>query len=57
MTLITLDEAEQDFVESVTYYESREPGLGSRFRDEVPTAGRIDSPTSRRPDVRIPLKH
>jgi len=35
MRLITLDEAEQEFVESVAYYESREPGLGSRFRDEI----------------------
>lgn len=37
MTLITLDEAEKDFVESAAYYESREKGLGSRFRDEVAT--------------------
>lgn len=35
MTLITLEEAEQEFAESATYYESREPGLGLRFRDEV----------------------
>lgn len=35
MRLITLDDAEQEFVESVAYYESREPGLGSRFRDEL----------------------
>ena len=35
MTLITLEEAEQEFVESIAYYESREPGLGLRFRDEV----------------------
>jgi len=35
MTLITLDEAEQEFAKSVANYESREPGLGSRFRDEV----------------------
>ncbi|MBU6402321.1 MAG: type II toxin-antitoxin system RelE/ParE family toxin [Verrucomicrobia bacterium] len=35
MTLITLEEAAQEFAESVAYYESREPGLGSRFRDEV----------------------
>ena len=27
MTLITLDEAEKDFVESAAYYESREKGL------------------------------
>jgi hypothetical protein len=35
MRLITIEEAEQEFVESVAYYESREPGLGLRFRDEV----------------------
>jgi hypothetical protein len=35
MTLITLGEAEQEFAESVAYYESRESGLGSRFREEV----------------------
>lgn len=38
MTLVTLDEAEHEFVESATYYESREPGLGLRFRDEVVAA-------------------
>ena len=36
--LSTLDETEQEFVESVAYYESREPGLGLRFRDEVVAA-------------------
>lgn len=35
MTQITLEEAEREFVASVAYYESREPGLGLRFRDEV----------------------
>ena len=35
MTLITLDTAEQEFAESVAYYESKERGLGSRFRDEI----------------------
>jgi hypothetical protein len=35
MTLITLEEAEKEFAESVAYYESRESGLGRRFRDEV----------------------
>lgn len=35
MTLITLEEAEHDFVKSIAYYESKESGLGSRFRDEV----------------------
>lgn len=38
MTLITLAEAEQEFIQSVAYYESRESGLGSRFRDEVVAA-------------------
>ncbi len=35
MTLITLEDAEREFAASVAYYESREPGLGLRFRDEV----------------------
>jgi plasmid stabilization system protein ParE len=35
MTQITTEEAEREFAESVAYYESREPGLGLRFRDEV----------------------
>ena len=35
MTLITLGEAEREFAESVVYYESKERGLGTRFRDEV----------------------
>jgi toxin ParE1/3/4 len=35
MTLITLDEAEREFVESVAHYEAKEPGLGLRLRDEV----------------------
>jgi len=35
MTLITLLEAEIEFSESVTYYESKEAGLGIRFRDEA----------------------
>ena len=37
MTLLTLEEAEKDFVASVAYYESRERRLGSRFRNEVGT--------------------
>ena len=37
MTQVTLEDAEREFVASVAYYESREPGLGSRFRDEVET--------------------
>ena len=35
MTLLTLPEAQQEFLESVLYYESKEPGLGIRFRNEV----------------------
>ena len=37
MTLKILDEAAQEFAESVAYYEFREPGLGLRFREEVAT--------------------
>ena len=35
MTLIVLGEAGEEFAESVQYYESKEVGLGARFRDEV----------------------
>ena len=35
MIQVTLEEAEREFAASVAYYESREPGLGLRFRDEV----------------------
>ena len=38
MTLIALGEAEQEFAESVAYYEYQEIGLGARFRDEVAEA-------------------
>ena len=38
MKLIILGEAEREFAESVAYYESKEPGLGRRFRDEVVAA-------------------
>jgi plasmid stabilization system protein ParE len=38
MSVITLGEAEQEFAESVDYYESDEAGLGARFRDEVAEA-------------------
>jgi len=38
MTLIVLGETEQEFAESIAYYESKEPGLGSRFRNEVAEA-------------------
>ena len=35
MTLIVLGEAGKEFAESVQYYESKEVGLGARFRDEI----------------------
>jgi len=35
MTLTVLHEAEIEFSESVIHYEAKEPGLGTRFRDEV----------------------
>jgi hypothetical protein len=35
MTLFVLGEAEQEIAESIAYYESKEPGLGWRFRNEV----------------------
>jgi len=38
MTLIILGQAEQEFAESIAYYESKEPGLGWRFRNEVAEA-------------------
>ena len=38
MTLIILGEAEQEFAESVAYYESKESGLGWRFRNDVAEA-------------------
>ena len=38
MKLNVLGEAEREFAESVAYYESKEPGLGQRFRDEVVAA-------------------
>jgi len=38
MRVMTLGEAEREIVESVRYYESKELGLGMRFRDEVVAA-------------------
>ncbi len=35
MTLIVLEQAEKEFSKSAAYYESKERGLGFRFRDEV----------------------
>jgi len=37
MTVVILGEAEREFAESVAYYESKEAGLGWRFRTEVST--------------------
>ena len=38
MKLIILGEAEREFAQSVAYYESKERGLGTRFRNEVVAA-------------------
>ncbi len=35
MTVITHAEAEAEFDAAVNHYESREPGLGAQFRNEV----------------------
>ncbi len=35
MKLEFLSEAREEFFEATTYYESKERGLGVRFRDEV----------------------
>ena len=35
MTLIVLEQAEKEFSKSAAYYESKERGLGFRFRDQV----------------------
>ena len=35
MTLEFLPEARGELLESISYYEAREPGLGTRFRMEV----------------------
>ena len=52
MTPIVLGEAGEEFAESVQYYESKEVGLGARFRDEVVEAvlerSREQSPQYRR---------
>jgi plasmid stabilization system protein ParE len=37
MTVIILREAEDELAESALYYESKEPGLGTRLRAEVAT--------------------
>jgi hypothetical protein len=35
MTVIVDSAAELEFMESIAHYESKEPGLGARFREEV----------------------
>ena len=35
MTVEILDEAEQELADAALWYESKQPGLGKRFRDEV----------------------
>jgi plasmid stabilization system protein ParE len=45
MKLVILAEAEREFEESVAYYESKEPGLGQRFRNEV--VGAVNRITAR----------
>ena len=35
MTQVIIEQAEREFSKSAAYYERKEPGLGSRFRDEV----------------------
>jgi plasmid stabilization system protein ParE len=38
MNVIFLREANQEFLAAVAYYESRQPGLGQRFEEEVDRA-------------------
>ena len=52
MTLFVLGEAEQEFAESIAYYESKEPGLGWRFRNKVGGSGRQNFAPSRVGQVR-----
>ena len=35
MTITFLREAQQEFLDIISYYESERPGLGQRFKDEV----------------------
>lgn len=35
MTVHFLEDAEREFLEAAVWYESNEPGLGIRFRNEV----------------------
>jgi hypothetical protein len=63
MKQITLEEAEREFAASVAYYESRERGLGLRFREEVeavvewicrfPEAPRLRKKGYRRVNLRV----
>ena len=42
MTVDFLDEAAEEFTEAALWYETKEPGLGVRFRDEISNiVGRI----------------
>jgi hypothetical protein len=40
MNLEFLPEAQAEFVDAAEYYESKESGLGKRFRDEVGKSAR-----------------
>lgn len=46
MTVEFLEDAEQELAEAAVWYESKEPGLGRRFRDEV---ARVVSPMAEDP--------
>ena len=35
MKITFLQEAELEFLDSISYYETEQPGLGQRFKDEV----------------------
>ena len=38
------EEAQEEFLEQVTYYEEREKGLGERFRQAVEAAAALRAP-------------
>jgi len=48
MTVEFLKEAELELIEAALWYEEKEPGLGSRLRDEV---AHIVKPDCQRPDA------
>jgi len=52
MTVVILGEAEREFAESIAYYESKEAGLGRRFRTEVVEAVGWIGRNSDKPRVR-----